>query len=194
MKFLGIALLLLAGIAHAQTTYKDSMQQYINDYVSRHEVVKGDDKKQLQFFTIDETYKVKATFEYVKNAPWFALPTSSGKTKMYRQYGKLTFELNSQIQTLYVYQSQDLIQNPQYADHLFLPFTDATTGKESYETGRYIDLKIDDIKNNKVAIDFNKAYNPYCAYVSGYSCPIPPKENRLKIAIKAGEKKYRKVH
>ena len=147
-----------------------------------------------QFFTIDETYKVKATFEYVKNAPWFALPTSSGKTKMYRQYGKLTFELNSQIQTLYVYQSQDLIQNPQYADHLFLPFTDATTGKESYETGRYIDLKIDDIKNNKVAIDFNKAYNPYCAYVSGYSCPIPPKENRLKIAIKAGEKKYRKVH
>ncbi|MGC4232461.1 MAG: DUF1684 domain-containing protein [Niabella sp.] len=193
MKFLLIALLLSAGIAHAQTTYKDSMQQYINDYVARHEVVKGDDKKQLQFFTIDETYKVKATFEYVKNAPWFSLPTSSGKTKMYRQYGKLTFELEGQPQLLYVYQSQDLIQNPQYAHHLFLPFTDATTGKESYETGRYIDLKIDDIKNNRVVIDFNKAYNPYCAYVSGYSCPIPPKENRLKIAIKAGEKKYLKA-
>ncbi len=194
MKFLGITLLLFAGIAHAQTTYKDSMQQYINDYISGHEVVKDDDKKQLQFFTIDETYKVNATFEHVKNAPWFALPTSSGKTKMYRQYGKLSFELDGKPQTLYVYQSQALLQNPQYADHLFLPFTDATTGKESYETGRYIDLKIDDIKNNKVAIDFNKAYNPYCAYVSGYSCPIPPKENRLKIAIKAGEKKYLKAH
>lgn len=194
MKFLGITLLLFAGIAHAQTTYKDSMQQYINDYISGHEVVKDDDKKQLQFFTIDETYKVNATFEHVKNVPWFALPTSSGKTKMYRQYGKLSFELDGKPQTLYVYQSQALLQNPQYADHLFLPFTHATTGKESYETGRYIDLKIDDIKNNKVAIDFNKAYNPYCAYVSGYSCPIPPKENRLKIAIKAGEKKYLKAH
>jgi uncharacterized protein (DUF1684 family) len=194
MKFLGITLLLFAGIAHAQTTYKDSMQQYINDYISGHEVVKDDDKKQLQFFTIDETYKVNATFGYVKNAPWFSLPTSSGKTKMYRQYGKLSFILDGKPQTLYVYQSQDLLQNPQYAAHLFLPFTDATTGKESYETGRYIDLKIDDIKNNKVAIDFNKAYNPYCAYVSGYSCPIPPKENRLKIAIKAGEKKYLKAH
>jgi len=193
MKFIPIALLLFAGIANAQTTYKDSMRQYINDYVATHEVVKDDDKKYLQFFAIDETYKVNAVFEHIKNTPWFALPTSSGKTRMYRQYGKLSFELGGKPQTLYVYQSQDLIQNPQYADHLFLPFTDATTGKESYETGRYIDLKTDDIKNNKVAIDFNKAYNPYCAYVSGYSCPIPPKENRLKIAIKAGEKKYLKV-
>lgn len=193
MKFLLIALLLFAGIANAQNTYKDSMQQYVDDYITMHEVVKGDDKKQLQFFAIDETYKVNATLEYIKKAPWFAMPTSSGKTKMYRQYAKLSFELDGKPQILYVYQSQAIIQNPQYANHLFLPFTDATTGKESYETGRYIDLKIDDIKNNRVIIDFNKAYNPYCAYVSGYSCPVPPKENRLKVAVKAGEKKYLKA-
>ncbi|GAB3425209.1 DUF1684 domain-containing protein [Niabella aquatica] len=174
--------------------YKDSMQQYINSYVTTHQVVKGDARKHLQFFTIDETYKVNARFEYVKKAPWLALPTSNGKTKMYRQYGKLYFVLDGVPQILYAYQSQDLIQNPQYADHLFLPFTDATTGKESYETGRYIDLKISDIRNDTLVIDFNKAYNPYCAYVSGrYSCPVPPKENRLKAAVKAGEKKYLKI-
>jgi uncharacterized protein len=84
-----------------------------------------------------------------------------------------------------------LMGNDQYKNYLFLPFTDATTGIETYESGRYIDLQINDIKNNEVLIDFNKAYNPYCAYVSGvYNCPVPPKENHLIVAILAGEKIY----
>lgn len=92
---------------------------------------------------------------------------------------------------LNLYQSQDLLQNEQYKTYLFLPFTDATTGKESYHAGRYIDLKMEDIIDGKVVIDFNKAYNPYCAYVTGrYNCPIPPSENNLSIAIIAGEKDY----
>ena len=71
-------------------------------------------------------------------------------------------------------------------DHLFLPFTDNTNGVETYGGGRYIDLKIP--AGNTINIDFNKAYNPYCAYSDKYSCPIPPPENHLDIEIKAGIK------
>jgi uncharacterized protein len=93
---------------------------------------------------------------------------------------------------LNIYQSQMLIGVDQYKDYLFLPFTDLTTGAESYETGRYIDLKTGDIVDGKLTIDFNRCYNPYCAYRAGYSCPIPPKENALPVAIPAGEMKYGK--
>ena len=85
--------------------------------------------------------------------------------------------------------------NAQYKDYLFLPFTDLTSGKETYASGRYLDLKTDEIKNGKVTLDFNKAYNPYCAYVSGvYNCPIPPKENTLGVEVKAGEKLFTGSH
>ena len=84
-------------------------------------------------------------------------------------------------------------RSPSYKDYLFLPFTDATTGNETYDAGRYIDLKIEDTRTPEVILDFNKAYNPYCAYVSDiYNCPIPPKENRLPVAIRAGEMKFLK--
>ena len=79
-------------------------------------------------------------------------------------------------------------------DYLLVPFGDATSGFESYGGGRYMDFNIPDIKNNKVVLDFNKAYNPYCAYVSGkYNCPLPPRENELPVAIFAGEKTFTKT-
>ena len=78
----------------------------------------------------------------------------------------------------------------EYQDYLFLPFTDSTNGNETYEAGRYIDLKMTDIAGNSVIIDFNKSYNPYCAYKSGYQCPVPPAENHLKTWVRAGEKKF----
>ena len=88
-----------------------------------------------------------------------------------------------------------MILTDEYKDYLFIPFTDATNGNETYEGGRYIDILITDISNNTVVIDFNKAYNPYCCYATGYHCPIPPKENALSVTINAGEKKYTKpVH
>ncbi len=73
---------------------------------------------------------------------------------------------------------------------LFLPFTDLTNSKETYGAGRYIEVKSGN--GNTITIDFNKAYNPYCAYNEAYSCPIPPKENRMAIGILAGEKTYKK--
>jgi uncharacterized protein (DUF1684 family) len=110
-------------------------------------------------------------------------------------YGIIHFTINDTSVALNIYQSQDLMVTQQYRDHLFIPFTDATSGEETYESGRYIDLEINDIKNDKLLIDFNKAYNPYCAYVSGkFNCPVPPPENRLVVAIRAGEKAFKKAH
>jgi len=94
---------------------------------------------------------------------------------------------------LHVYQSQSLLQSDQYKDYLFIPFTDLTSGNGTYEAGRYIDIKSEEIRGDHVIIDFNKAYNPYCAYVKNvYNCPIPPRENDLPVAILAGEKEYGK--
>ncbi len=179
-------------LSNAQNkSYEDSMQAYFSEYVSKHEVVTGNDKKLMAFYPANEKYRVIAQFEPVKKAKWFNINTSSGRTKPYRQFGKIAFTIDGKKQVLYLYQSQSLLQSAENWDHLFLPFMDATNGKETYETGRYIDLKLGDIKNNIVIIDFNKAYNPYCAYVSGkYSCPVPPKENHLDIEMKAGEKKF----
>ena len=78
--------------------------------------------------------------------------------------------------------------------YLFVPFTDATTGDESYGGGRYLEFYKQDIQNNTLQLDFNKTYNPYCVYATGFRCPIPPKENRLPVAIKAGEMNFAKSH
>jgi uncharacterized protein (DUF1684 family) len=147
----------------------------------------------MRFFEVDTAYRVMARIEKIENAPWVSFATSGKMKKNYRVYGILHFTIHDTVLRLNLYQSQDLIFSKEYKDYLFLPFTDATSGHESYDAGRYIDLQFSDIANNMVCIDFNKAYNPYCAYVSGvFNCPIPPKENHLSVGIRAGEKKFEK--
>ena len=88
---------------------------------------------------------------------------------------------------LTIFQSQDLIKKPEYEDYLFLPFGDLTNTKETYGGGKYLDLKIP--KSDKIILDFNQSYQPYCAYNAfDYNCPIVPKENKLKVRIEAGVK------
>ena len=182
---------LLSVVCCGQWSYKDSIQHYLKNYVDSHEVVKGDDRNQLHFFEVDPGYRVIAKFEKAETAQWFEMPTSGKIKKVFRQYGVLSFTLNDTLVKMNLYQSQGLMGSDQYKNYLFLPFTDATSGFETYESGRYIDLLTTDIKNGEVVVDFNKAYNPYCAYVSGvYNCPVPPKENHLMVAIRAGEKSY----
>ena len=189
--FFSLSLLLCFQSLFSQHSYRDSIQVYIDGYVKDHEVVKGDDKKFLQFFPIDETYRVVGNFEKAKDSKWFLMETSGHEKKMYRVYGTISFTIHDTTATLNVYQAQNLMSDPKYKDYLVLMFTDKTSGDESYDVGRYLDLTTGDIKNNKVVIDFNKAYNPYCAYEKDkYNCPIPPKENNLPIAILAGEKAY----
>lgn len=177
----------------AQSSYNDSLQQYQNKYVKDHEVVKGDDKKYFQFFPIDKNFRVTARFEKVKDSKWFSVTTSGNARKTFRVYGTVSFQIHDTLVKLDLYQAQSLMTDPALKDYLALMFTDKTTGNETYDVGRYIDLDISDIKNNTVVIDFNKAYNPYCAYVKGkYNCPIPPRENDLPVTITAGEKIFGK--
>lgn len=187
----------LSSIFHgySQDIYKDSLNSYIARYVKQHEVVTGDDKQFFSFFTVNEKYKVTADFEETNNSKWFSMETSGAIKKTFRVHGILHFSINDTAVSLNIYRSQNLMNIAEYKNHLFLPFTDITSGEETYAAGRYIDLDISDIKNNKLVIDFNKSYNPYCAYVSGkYNCPIPPKENQLPVAIPAGEKIFSKQH
>jgi uncharacterized protein len=180
---------------HCQDNYKDSMASYQATYVQNHEVVTGSDKELLRFFPVDEKYKVTALFEKKNDSKWFSMETSGTVRKIFRVYGVLRLVINDTTVRMNIYQSQTLFNSDEYKDQLFLPFTDLTSGEETYGAGRYIDLVIGDIFDNKIVIDFNKAYNPYCAYVSGkYNCPVPPKENDLPVAILAGEKIFEKAH
>ncbi len=176
----------------AQQGYEDSVSLYLKKYVADHEVVTGADKKKMQFFPVSKTYRIHAGFEQKENSPWFWMNTSGKEKKQYRVYGVLSFKVNDTAVTLQVYQSRSLLGSEKYKDYLFIPFTDKTSGIETYGGGRYIDLVLSDIINNSYTIDFNKAYNPYCAYTAGYNCPIPPQENDLPVAIKAGELNFMK--
>jgi len=179
----------------SQKTYSDSITGFINNYINTHDAVSGDDRKYLRFFPADESYRVNAKFEKVNNGKWFQMETSGKIKKTFRMYGIAHFAIHDTTLTLTVYQSQSLMDDPTYKNYLFLPFTDLTTGNETYHTGRYIDFMTGDIKNEQLLIDFNKAYNPSCAYVDGkYNCPVPPRENSLPVAIMAGEKNYAKRH
>jgi len=100
--------------------------------------------------------------------------------------------LKGETFTLEIYQSVKLRQQAQYQDLLFMPFKDATNKTQTYGGGRYLDFKIGDIQQGQLEIDFNKCYNPYCAYKDGYACPVPPAVNHLKTRIEAGEKKFAK--
>jgi uncharacterized protein (DUF1684 family) len=184
-----LLIILVYQLSFSQDNYKDSLNSYISNYVQNHEVVTGGDKESFRFYPINEKYNVIARFKKAINSNWFSMETSGVFKKTFRVYGSLHFSINDTSVTLNLYQSQSLMNTDEYQGHLFLPFEDLTSGEETYESGRYIDLLITDIVNNQVIIDFNKAYNPYCAYVSGkYNCPIPPDENQLPVAIPAGEK------
>ncbi|MBB1283953.1 DUF1684 domain-containing protein [Flavisolibacter sp. BT320] len=196
MKFFLFFLVLNFSIgAFAQDAYMDSLRTFRENYIQKHEVVLGKDRSNMTFYPIGKNYQVVAHFKKAENSQWLSFPTSGKINKVYKVYGTLSFMLNGQTLQLHVYQSQDLLKREEYRNYLFLPFTDATNADETYEGGRYMDLTTADIQNNTVLLDFNKAYNPYCAYVSGkYNCPIPPKENALPIALQAGEKAYRDSH
>lgn len=150
--------------------------------------------KTLDFFKIDEQFKITADFRLTPNAPIFEMPTTTERLPLYRKYGIASFIINGEKFELNLYQNQKYMTSFEYGNLLFLPYNDLTNGKTSYGSGRFIDIKIPTPGSKTIVIDFNKSYNPYCAYNYKYSCPIPPSENNLNIEIKAGVKKYNKHH
>jgi uncharacterized protein (DUF1684 family) len=193
MKLLLLSFLLLTacGLQAQPPHYLDSVTAFRQQYISTHSVIKEKERTGLQFYPIDTAYCKPVKVEMIYEAPWFAMPTSGKISKSFRVYAQLYFNIKGRSAKLTVYQSQQLMQSEAYKDYLFIPFTDLTNGEQTYENGRYIDILTSDLEKDIFYIDFNKAYNPYCAYVSNvYNCPIPPEANHLEIPIKAGEKKF----
>jgi hypothetical protein len=109
------------------------------------------------------------------------MQTTTGGTQVYRRAGKVQFQIDERSAEITLYESAD-------QEDLFVPFRDATSGKETYGAGRY--LEVERPNEGRVVVDFNDAYNPYCAYNPEWSCPIPPGENWLSVAVRAGEKDF----
>ncbi len=192
-----LVLLFAAGFVNAQNSEK---LQSVNDFQNKmNRDFKDPDTSPLppkerksftalEFFDIDTTYRVEADFVRTPYESPFEMPTTTDRKPVYLKYGELYFHLKDKNFKLNVYQNQDPKKG--YEDYLFLPFTDLTNAKSTYSGGRYLDMLIP--KSNKVILDFNKAYNPYCAYSGEYSCPIVPKENHLDLEVPVGVKAYDK--
>ena len=136
----------------------------------------------LAYFAIDPEYKVAAVLQPIEDRTVIQMPTSTGTLRPMRRAGRLEFTLKGQ--QLQLTALVDLTAAT--LDHLFLPFTDLTSGTETYPAGRYLDL--DRNVTGLYEIDFNRAYNPNCYFNASYECPYPPAENRLKVPIRAGER------
>jgi uncharacterized protein len=139
--------------------------------------------KGLKYFDPDTNYCIEAIFEKIEQAKPITIQLTGGQTETLSPLGKATFGLDGKICTLTVFRSAEM-------GKVFIPFRDTTAPKETYGGGRYLDLPMSAVKGNRVSIDFNLAYNPFCAYNHNFTCPIPPKENHLSVEIRAGEKNF----
>ncbi len=143
--------------------------------------------KGLSYFPIDASYRLTAELTLIPetDTATLRLQTTTGEERLMRRYGIARFRFNGEQHALTLFVSSE---SPQI---LFVPFNDPTNGKETYKTGRYMDIPLPKGRRDQIVLDFNTAYNPYCAYNDNYSCPIPPPENRLKVPIRAGEMVYK---
>lgn len=189
ISFFAPVILMAQSLEQEIQSYRDKqIQEMVKDEFGP---LRKDQVEFVSFYPAKQDYVVTASVEQLFNEPTFRMPTYDGTSNEYKRFGFLNFELNGKKYKLTAYQSVALFQNATYKNHLFVPFMDNTTGETTYEGGRYLDLSISDIKDGKIKIDFNRAYNPYCAYSNGYRCPQPPKDNILNAVIEAGEKKYK---
>ena len=135
----------------------------------------------LVYFTENPHLLIQAELEAPVDPTTVEMQTSTGGAQTYTRAGIVRFDVDGERSQVTLFASEDM-------DELFLPFRDATSGKETYGAGRY--LEVDQPREGRVTIDFNLAYNPYCAYNPNWSCPIPPGENWLAVPIRAGEKDF----
>ena len=135
----------------------------------------------LKYFPENPALRLDLDMEKYPNPERIIMPTSTGDEQEYWQVGQISFSVKDQPATLQVYQGVD-------GGEYFIPFVDATAPAETYGGGRY--LEPSELGDGRLHADFNMAYNPYCAYNDRWSCPLPPRQNRLAIRIEAGELKY----
>ena len=162
----------------------DDFRKEKNEFFGRHpqSPLTGEQKqdfKGLNYFPENDALRLDVQVELLNDPNPMLMQTSTGGVQEFFRYGKFKFQVDGQEAELTIYQ----------ADYgFFLPFVDSLAGKKTYPAGRY--LEPEPLAGNHFLVDFNIAYNPYCAYNEMYSCPIPPAENRLKVPIEAGEKLF----
>lgn len=139
----------------------------------------------LKYYSGDPNFEIAATISRIEKPDTTLVQMSDNKTEKYLRWGTAKFTLNNSPQQLLL-----LLKATGRDSTLFVPFTDLTNGHDSYGGGRYLDVPLPKLNENEISLDFNRAYNPYCAYNNEYSCPVPPTENRLGVAIPAGEKSF----
>jgi len=137
--------------------------------------------KGLDYFPENPDLRLEVEVEANTKQEEIQMQTSTGDYQTFQRYGKFSFEVDGQSAELTLYVNEH---------GFFLPFADSLAGSETYPAGRYLDPER--LQNGKFLVDFNLAYNPYCAYNEMFSCPLPPAENRLKVPIRAGEKIFEK--
>jgi hypothetical protein len=143
----------------------------------------------IDFFPIDSSFVVKAQLTRTPNSSYFEMKTTTERMSKERVFGTISFSVNKNSFELNIYQGESSLESDADSDYLFLPFLDDSNGETTYGGGRYVDLTIP--SGDILIIDFNKAYNPYCAYNEKYSCPIVPRENYLALKITAGVKRFK---
>ena len=145
-------------------------------------VEKGLQYEPVQYFPPDPGFKVNATLERLSKREVITIANSDGSVVKYLKFARANFKLKGNTHSLLILKALG------FGNQYLTAFADVTSGISTYGGGRYLDVVIG--KSDQVILDFNKAYNPYCAYSAEYLCPLPPRENLLEVAIEAGEKDY----
>ncbi|MFD3003785.1 DUF1684 domain-containing protein [Pontibacter toksunensis] len=147
--------------------------------------------KNLVYYEPDPEYRIKAEVEQLPQQDTLLIPMTDGSEEAYIRYAIASFQVEGQQQRLTLFKKANIAADEE--EQLFVPFTDRTNGYDTYGGGRYLDIPFEEDAKT-VVLDFNRAYSPFCAYNPDYVCPVPPKDNRLDIAIPAGEKTYEGEH
>lgn len=185
-------ILIITGCSSLSKEIREHRKEYRHEFLTDpRSPLKEEDLQHLDFYSPSGKARVNAKFTVTPEAEPFEMPTYSGITRAYRKWGNAKFLWENDSITLSLYQNLTLLSNPLYKDYLFLPFKDASNGVSTYGGGRYLNMSKADTEDGWITIDFNKSYNPWCAYSDGFNCPIPPVENHLPFSIYAGEKKYK---
>ncbi len=137
----------------------------------------------LKYFEPDSGLRVEARLHRYTDPEAIMVSTSRGTRQIFNRVGYFELSIGGTVVLVNSYQAAEKDEPT-----LFIPFRDSTSGSESYGAARYLDMEVE--HDDEYAVDFNYAYNPYCAYSEDYVCPLPPRENWLKVSIRAGEKKY----
>ncbi|MDX2362768.1 MAG: DUF1684 domain-containing protein [Crocinitomicaceae bacterium] len=193
MKYLFTLLLITCQLtSYGQMTAEETAESrstHLTDLTDPEDGLLDDEEKAdfhgLDYFDFDQNYQVEATFIKDKGKK-FQMETSTDRKPWYRRYGYAEFTIDGKLCRLELYQNIELKSKKEYKKYLFIPFKDGTSREETYGGGRFMDTEIPD--DGILILDFNQAYNPYCAYSYRYSCPIPPAANSLDVEIRAGEK------